>query len=294
MEIDTINHFGGNWSAQKLEMVRKYLVAYSTIMRKQRFKYAYVDAFAGTGYQKLKEESDQLTIAFDDQQVRGFIDGSARVALRVEPRFDNYIFIERDPRRVEELNQLKLDPDFSDRHDGIRVHNLDANTAIMRLCQSVDWKSRRAVMFLDPFGMQVSWSTIEAIANTKAIDLWLLFPLGVAVNRLLKRDGQINESYRAILDNLFGTPAWYQQFYRTEVQAGLFGPKEITVKQGDYKAIETYFNDHLKSIFPGVAPNPRPLYNSKNVPLYLLHFAAANERGSVPALRIANHILRAG
>ncbi len=41
------------------------------------------------------------------------------------------------------------------------------------------------MVFLDPYGMQVEWSTIEALAATKAIDLWYLFPLGVGVARLL-------------------------------------------------------------------------------------------------------------
>lgn len=52
------------------------------------------------------------------------------------------------------------------------------------------WRSfrRRAVVFLDPFGMQVEWRTIERIGQTKAIDLWILFPLGVAVNRFLTKD----------------------------------------------------------------------------------------------------------
>ena len=44
--------------------------------------------------------------------------------------------------------------------------------------------------------MQVQWDTMKAIAETKAIDLWILFPLGVAVNRLLKKDGNIEDSWR--------------------------------------------------------------------------------------------------
>ena len=36
--------------------------------------------------------------------------------------------------------------------------------------------------------MQVDWSTFEAIAATKAIDLWILFPLGQAANRLPSRN----------------------------------------------------------------------------------------------------------
>ena len=42
--------FGGDWTAEKLERVRKYLVAYATIMKEKRFRFAYIDAFAGTGY----------------------------------------------------------------------------------------------------------------------------------------------------------------------------------------------------------------------------------------------------
>jgi hypothetical protein len=32
------------------------------------------------------------------------------------------------------------------------------------------WKDRRAVLFIDPFGIQLSWDTLVAIARTQAID----------------------------------------------------------------------------------------------------------------------------
>jgi len=31
--------------------------------------------------------------------------------------------------------------------------------------------------------MQVDWTTLEAVASTQAIDIWILFPLGIGVNR---------------------------------------------------------------------------------------------------------------
>jgi hypothetical protein len=40
-------------------------------------------------------------------------------------------------------------------------------------------------VFLDPFGMQVDWNVIEQLALTKAVDLWLLFPLGTGVMRIM-------------------------------------------------------------------------------------------------------------
>ena len=61
------------------------------------------------------------------------------------------------------------------------------------------------MLFLDPYGMQVEWRTIEAIAKTEAIDLWLLFPLAIGVNRLLTKSGEIPESWRRRLNLLLGT-----------------------------------------------------------------------------------------
>ena len=79
--------------------------------------------------------------------------------------------------------------------------NADANSYLIDLCTNYRWEYHRAVLFLDPFGMQVTWDTIKAIAGTEAIDLWYLFPLGVGVNRLLKKEiTQIPESWAIKLD----------------------------------------------------------------------------------------------
>ena len=48
---NNLQRFGGAWTQKKLQLFEKYLIAYSTIMnKKQQFQYAYIDAFAGTGY----------------------------------------------------------------------------------------------------------------------------------------------------------------------------------------------------------------------------------------------------
>lgn len=154
------------------------------------------------------------------------------------------------------------------------------------------WKSRRAVLFLDPYGMQVEWKTIEAIASTKAIDLWLLFPLGIGVNRLLTKSGDIPDSWRQRLDLLLGTPDWYDEFYKVETSVDLFGNAlEKPIKE-KMETIGRYFNNRLKEVFAGVVEEPGVLRNSANNPLYLLCFAVGNERGKNIALRIAEHLLK--
>ena len=281
--------FGGNWTEEKLERVRKYLSAYTTIMSKQPFRFAYIDAFAGTGYRTLKESENSSELMFPE--MLEFLDGSARVALKVEPQFDVYIFIEKDTDRFSELQRLK--DDFPHLRDRIELVRADGNTHVQELCRR-NWLSsgRRAVLFLDPYGMEVKWDTIESIANTKAIDLWLLFPIGVAVNRLLRKDGQIDKSTRKTLDEFFGAMDWFDEFYKESEELPLFANSSELQKVANWDAIEHYFIERLKTVFTKVAENPLLLYNRRNAPLYLLCFAAGNPKGASTAVKIADNILK--
>jgi len=139
---------------------------------------------------------------------------------------------------------------------------------------------------------QVEWATIKAIAQTKAIDLWLLFPLGIGVNRLLTRSGDIPQSWRRRLNLLLGTEGWYDEFYQVETMPTLFGDEKERLVKATMATIGRSFNTRLKGIFAGVAEEPGVLRNSANNPLYLLCFAVGNERGKAIALRIAQHLLK--
>lgn len=287
--------FGGNWTEQKLECVSKYLHAYTKIMSKQPFRFAYIDAFAGTGYREIENDEDIGELIFPDlasPEVASFHDGSARNALEVEPPFMKYVFIEKNRDRYAELQELKeeylLKPEFSE--NMIECVQTDANEYLKGLCRK-RWKTHRALVFLDPYGMQVEWTTIESIAETQAIDLWILFPLGT-VNRLLKNDGEIRPVLQARLDMSFGEHGWYDAFYQSAKQLSLFDEEERWQKAGNiFVTIEQYFIERLQGIFKEVAPNPLILRNSKNVPLYLLCFAAGNQKGAPIAVKIAKDIL---
>ena len=60
---NTKHNFGGQWTEEKLRRVKKYLVAYATIMNKQQFRFAFIDAFAGTGYRILPDEQNGSQLA---------------------------------------------------------------------------------------------------------------------------------------------------------------------------------------------------------------------------------------
>lgn len=284
--------FGGDWTDEKLERVRKYLAAYVRVVKVKGLRFAYIDAFAGTGYRELKNPQspqEPLFPGLTEPEPVKFLDGSARIALQVSPPFDKYIFIEKHRDRFQELGHLKAE--FQDLAPRIELVNEDANPYLQNLAGK-EWRTNRAVVFLDPFGMQVDWETIAALAGTQAVDLWILFPLGVAVNRLLKRDGRIEESLRKRLDRIFGASDWYDAFYSASSQLSLIGEETERIKIADFEQIAAYFVRRLKGIFAGVAENPLPLMGPKNYPLYLFCFASSNPKGTPTALKIAEYILR--
>ena len=286
--------FGGPWTLEKLDCVRSYLKSYMLVMKNQPFKTAYIDAFAGTGYTRLKEREEltgDLLFQGDmgEPEANQFRNGSARFALEVEPNFDSYIYVEKDVKRAQELEKLK--EEYPTRREQICVYTDDANERLSKICRpGKNWSKHRAVLFLDPYGMQVDWTTIENVARTQAIDLLLLFPLGIGVMRLLRNDAQINAQNAERLTRLFGTDGWRDHFYKEAEQSGLFGNDLAQVKVATYKSIADFWLNRLQSIFPHVAKKGRLLCNSRNSALYLLCFAAGNPKGGTTAVRIMDHI----
>ena len=291
--------FGGDWTDVKLAKLEKYLRAYRTIFsgneRARHFKTWYVDAFAGTGSRAIEDSAGDpaerlfADDVYEDAEIKGYRDGSARIALGLQDPFHNYLFIDKSRSRVKELKQtIQRDhPTLMPRCD---FEQGDANAVLKTWCQERDWTKERALVFLDPYGMQVEWTTVQALASTKGVDLWYLFPLGVGVARLLKHDGEIDESWQKALDSVFGTRDWRTRFYETTVTAGLFGPLETVERDAPAEKIQAFIEERLKGCFAGVAEGLF-LRNSKSSPLYSLCFAAANERGAKTAIKIAKEIL---
>jgi three-Cys-motif partner protein len=284
------HRFGGDWTDEKLAAIGKYLSAYTTALT-GKFKLAYIDAFAGTGYRTSRRIDDDASLLFPDlaaTETSKMLDGSATIALKTKPRFNKCIFIERDPARCAALAGLR--DEFSDLAADIDVRQVEANSEIQRLCK-LNWRANRAVLFLDPYGMQVEWETIKAVAGTRAIDLWLLFPLGIGVNRLLTRSGDIPPDWRSSLDRLLGKTDWWDAFYKVTTIKNLLGEEERRVEKASIDVIGSYFVDRLRSVFEKVS-EPKVLKNRANCPLYLLCFAAGNPKGAPIAVGIANHILK--
>ena len=215
----------GPWAREKLECLRKYLHAYTTILSKQRFKgYFYIDAFAGPGTLKVRQQQttdsaqqlllEDLNDVWQDANEAEYISGSPRVALELEKPFTDYIFLEIDSDRLKHLEEMKQS--YKSMNRRIHIRKQDCNAYLYKLLKQIPWREWRGVIFLDPFGMQVPWETIVKIGNTNAIEIFINFPVGMAIQRLLKRSGKFTSEERNKLNQYFGTEKWYNLLYKTE------------------------------------------------------------------------------
>ncbi|MBU4284832.1 three-Cys-motif partner protein TcmP [Patescibacteria group bacterium] len=251
----------GRWSEDKLSLLKKYLEAYTKIMKNQRWckGYYYIDAFAGTGKPKARDE-------------KRFIDGSPCCALSIKNPFTAYFFIEKEKWRIKKLESIKRR--FKDLE--IIIKNDDCNEVLTKLIPQFPYSSfKRVLVFLDPFGMNISWEIIEQAAKIKTIEIFLNMPI-MAINRacLLNNPSKLTQKHIERMNRFWGNNDWQNIMY---IDAStLFGP----IKIKDYidgKKLSEYFIKRLKSVFEYVSL-PLIMRNSKNTPLYCLIYAGHNDK----------------
>lgn len=121
--------FGGSWTVRKLDILERYLDAYTTALKEKPFRLIYIDAFAGSG------EIDSRA-HFDD--AKSFIDGSARIALEIESkRFDEIVFNDKDKNRCQVLKHM------ANQDQRVQVCQGDANQYLrdLRYKRQPSWRA---------------------------------------------------------------------------------------------------------------------------------------------------------
>jgi three-Cys-motif partner protein len=263
----------GRWSEEKLALLEKYLRAYAVIMNKQKQRwlrgYHYIDAFAGSGKPKAKDEER-------------YIAGSPLRALQCEPPFDGYWFIELSPWRVERLKELQAQ--FPDRR--VEIRQGDCNVILRQeIIAHLTYALRqRGLVFLDPYGLQVEWETVKALARARTFDVFVNFPL-MAVTRLVKRNKPPTGQTLTLLNKVMGSSNWIQEIYYPEPQLRLFGQQLVVRDVMRAEWLARVYADQVNSLFPFVS-KPVIMTNSNNAPLYALFLASHSQTG----VKIANDI----
>lgn len=277
--------FGGAWTELKLRAVSDYLAFYTKALQyrpspETPFQKWYIDAFAGTGERTEERTTGGLLDGVPTRRERFQLEGSARRALSAEPPFQHYVFIEANQRRFRALESLREEYP----HKDIRPLRGDANVELRKLFASPPWTIasaqaglQRAVVFLDPYGMNVRWETLKLLAETKRVDVWYLFPLQAALRQLAYKHRAIDESKRAALTEIFGTEDWEEEFYRESQETRDLFDLEINSRErvADPHKVESYARSRLQSIFTFVS-EPIPLLARRGLRQFSLFLATGN------------------
>lgn len=247
----------GIWSEIKLEIIKKYSKAYSTILAKHNLKHIYIDAFAGTGIHRSKTSGE-------------LIPGSPLNALETEPPFYEYHFIDKSEQKVEVLKDIaESKPNLT-----VFVHHGDCNelliTEVFPRVRYEDFK--RGLCFLDPYGLHLDWTVIKKAGEMKTFDIFINFPL-LDMNRnvLLCDPKKAQQKEIEKMNRFWGDSSWREATYSQ--QTDLFG-QNFEIKN-NIKQLIKLFRLRLKENagFPEV-PEPIPMKNKQGGTLYYLFFAS--------------------
>lgn len=283
-----MNNFGGDWTKIKIEILVEYAGAYLSIMnvyaKKYGWKLLYFDGFAGSG-EIIKQKNSKSNSEVDTSYT---IAAARRIIAIEEPRaFDEYYFVEKDPRN---FTELEANTKLAFPNKKIFAIQEDCNKKMLDLSnfsRNPAKKNYRTLAYIDPCGMQVEWRSIECLKGLP-LDMWILVPTGLGVNRLLKKDGNISDAWLEKLEKFLGLERDVIEKYFYKTSETLFPDITIMTKENDaaQKSAKLYF-DRLKEIFEYVS-NPYELKNSTNSIMFHLFLTSNNKS----AIKIANDIVK--
>jgi len=280
--------FGSTQSTgHKLDIIDEYLGMYQRALG-GKFHTTYIDAFAGSGEVPVGEEGRE-TLFDNDLETREVIVGSVARAIDVVPAFDRFVFVDKRKACIDELKlkyASRLESSDSSFLQG------DANEHLQAFCRTIESQRQRCrgVVFLDPFGSQVNWDTVVAIANTRILDLWYLFPAGCSVFRQISGDGRVDATHAPSIDRIYGTPNWRTAFLEPSKQSDMFSDEQRTDKMVTPESAADFMIERMKTIFRGgVLEAKVPLGRHAYASYYLL-FAWGND--SVAASNLARKLAK--
>ena len=201
MKLDKI----GFWSEIKLEIIKEYAHAFTTIMKSQDWckGYAYIDAFAGAGIHISRKTGE-------------FVSGSPLNALEIKNPFTEYHYIDIDKEKIEILESLTHDRQNVHIYPGRLQRDIDKE-----ILPSLPYREskKRALCILDPYGLHLHWKTIMEAAKLKTTEIFLNFPL-MDMNRNVLHKDLLSADPKQIerMNRFCGTEEWQDILYKEDKQ----------------------------------------------------------------------------
>ncbi len=142
------------------------------------------------------------------------------------------------------------------------------------LLPQIQYKNyNRALCLLDPYGLHLDWEVMLQAGQSKAVDMFLNFPvMDMNRNAIWKDPQKVPISGVERMTKFWGDESWKQAAYAESRQGGLFGPE--IVKRGNEEIVAA-FRKRLNEVAGfSFVPDPLPMRNSSDAVVYYLFFAS--------------------
>jgi len=252
----------GEWSEQKLELLKLYLEPYCKIVggNTSTFKcISFIDGFSGPGCHHRRTNNEEI------------IDGSPLLALQ-NNRFTEFHFVEASKLVIDELQQTIIHR-FPYKQNIIKYYNNDCNLAIPEILKSLNSKYDKwtGLVLLDPYKTNINWELIENIGQHKSLDVILNF----SIMDIQRRFGHITsdtiyEKSMKDANDFFGTPEWFKIGYEKRVIDLTKGEQYVKIKDFEEKILEFYARRLKQRAGFNFVSNPLPFRNSQNAKVYYI------------------------
>lgn len=200
----------GLWGKEKLTFLDDFVppaLQATGATRWPKLQRWYVDLFAGPGRNVDPDTGEE----FEGSAIR-VLPMAALGDKRVH--FTHAVLVNKDSNDqkalTERVTRLRAEGRCPIPGSSLQFHTHDANRLVDRIMSGIDQRAY-ALVFADITNpSQWPWSSVKQIKarNHESVDFYMLFPLGMAINRMLSYRAETVEESSRVLNAFFGTDQW--------------------------------------------------------------------------------------
>ncbi|RPI93567.1 MAG: three-Cys-motif partner protein TcmP [Chloroflexi bacterium] len=268
----------GEWVKEKLFYVQRYIDIFETAMRQKSWRRRiYIDLFAGPGKCVIRGTNEYLL-------------GSPLLALKTQYPFTDYYFGDFEQQNIDCLLERSRSSKVPQNH----IHPLtgDANLKVREIVKDIEHSDKPFIQgtgsclnlaFLDPEGLELEWSTVEALGKMKTMDLIIHYSQSGLTRNLDKYSDTEGDN---IIDQFFGDRDWRNVYKNASLKRETIGIHRALIDY--YKAKlgrlgYVVINDQQHTVREPLIRN-----TETHTPLYRLVFASKHPLGN----RIWNEVTK--
>ncbi len=247
----------GPWAENKYSLMGGYSSIFNQGIKNKFKNRVYIDLFSGAGYAPIKGRNKILK-------------SSPLISLSIPEPFTHYIFCELNRKKLNAL-KCRVERDYPDKLDSIYFVEGDSNKNIGEVVKIIKklGQSTISFCFVDPFSLNLHFSTIGELSKVGKIDFLILLALQMDANRNYI---YYSEEENKKIDLFIDRSNWRDPF------------KNLKVSRNDFiKYLAQVYDENMLQLGYKVKNEglkPRVDANQYNLALYYLAFYSKNDLGN--------------